>query len=404
MTPRAIVPTKVVIVGGGFAGVRLARQLAGRKDLRVTLVSDRDSFAYYPQLYHAATGGVRSESSIPLATLFASLPVELVIDRLTGFDARAKTIQTANGQTIPYDYLALALGNVTNYFGIKGLEGHAYNIKTIEGAEAFKQHLHRELIEHKKPEAHYVIVGGGPTGVELAAALGRYIQRVAERHGVAHPKYQIDLVEASPRILPRSSEAVSAQVQKRLEELGVTVMTNAMVEGQTAKSLKLKGETIATQTVVWTAGVANNPFFTENPEHFTLVKGNRVKVDEYLQAANGVYVMGDNAATPFSGLAQTAINDANFVAADIGRRLDRKLRPPYKPKQPIAVTPVGRGWAVVESGRLHFAGRTGWVLRRLADLVAYHDIERLAPALRVWLKEPQREDGCLECRKLDAAA
>lgn len=389
---------KIVIAGGGFAGVRLARQLAHRRDVHITLVSDRDSFAYYPQLYHAATGGVRSESTIPLAELFAGSGVELVIDSATAFDPKAATLTTAAKRVLPYDYLAFGLGNVTNYFGITGLEEYSYNIKSIEGAERFKQHLHRELIERKQPEAHYVVVGAGPTGVELAAALGKYIQRITKLHGVADPKYRIDLVEAAPKVLPRSSDAVSAQVQRRLEQLGVTVMTGAVVEGETANMLNLKGQAFTTQTVVWTAGVASNPFYKQNEQRFTLGKGNHVQVDEYLQAANGIYVMGDNAATPFSGLAQTAIHDADFVAADIGRRLDGKLRPPYKPKRPIGVTPVGHGWAVVEWGKLHFAGYPGWLLRRAADLVAYHDIERWPAAISVWLREPRREDDCPTCQ------
>jgi NADH:quinone reductase (non-electrogenic) len=395
---------KVVVVGGGFAGVRLARQLARRRDVSVTLVSDRDSFAYYPQLYHAATGGARSESAIPLAELFAGSAVELVIDTAVSFDPKAKTLTTAGKQVLEYSYLAFGLGNVTNYFGITGLEDYSYNIKSIDGAERFKQHLHQELIEQKGPEAHYVIVGAGPTGVELAAALGTYLQRIAKLHGVADPQYRVDLVEASPKVLPRSSDAVSAQVQRRLEQLGVTVMTSAVVEGETATTLKLKGKAITTQTVVWTAGVANNPFYKQNEQRFILVKGNHVQVDEYLQTANGVYVMGDNAATPFSGLAQTAIHDADFVAADIGRRLDHKLRPAYKPKRPVAVTPVGHGWAAVEWGGLHFAGYLGWLVRRAADLVAYHDIERLPAALHVWLQEPHREEDCPICQKNEVVA
>jgi NADH dehydrogenase len=394
---------KIVIAGGGFAGVRLARQLAHRRDVQITLVSDRDSFAYYPQLYHAATGGVRSESAIPLSELFAGLSVELVIDSVTTFDPKAGTLTTAGKQVLAYDYLAFGLGNITNYFGIKGLEENSYNIKTIEGAERFKRHLHEELIEQKRPEAHYVIVGAGPTGIELAAALGSYLKRIVKLHGIAEPSYRIDLVEAAPKVLPRSSDAVSAQVQRRLERLGVTVMTGAVVEGETATALNLKGQTFTTQTVVWTAGVASNPFYKQNEQRFTLAKGNRVQVDEYLQAANGIYVMGDNAATLYSGLAQTAINDADFVAADIERRLDGKLRPAYKPKRPVGVTPVGHGWAVVEWGKLHFAGYPGWLLRRAADLVAYHDIERWPAAIRVWLAEPQREDECSICQGADIA-
>ena len=389
---------KIVIAGGGFGGVRLAEQLASRRDLAVTLVSDRDYFAYYPQMYHAATGGSRSESALPLQELFAGTNVELVIDSAVSFDPKAKTLTTATKRVLPYDYLALALGNVTNYFGIKGLEEYSYSIKSIEGAERFKRHLHQEFIEHQKPESSYVIVGAGPTGVELAAALGPYLHRIAHSHGVAKPQYHIDLVEAAPRVLPRSAEKVSARVQRRLERLGVTVMTGAVVEGETATSLKLKGQGITTQTVVWTAGVANSPFYKQNVQLFTLAKNGRVEVDGHLQASEGVYVIGDNANTTYTGLAQIAIADADFVATDITRRLDTRLRLSYKPKRPITVTPVGRRWAVVEWGSLHLYGYLGWWLRRASDLVAYHDIESWPRALRVWLQDSRREDDCAICQ------
>jgi NADH dehydrogenase FAD-containing subunit len=111
-----------------------------------------------------------------------------------------------------------------------------------------------------------------------------------------------------------------------------------------------------------------------------------------------VYVIGDNANTPYTGLAQTAISDADFVATDIKRRLDKRLRLSYKPRRPIAVTPVGQRWAVAEWGSLHLYGYLGWWLRRAGDLVAYHDIESWPRALRVWLQDSRREDDCTICQ------
>jgi len=147
--------------------------------------------------------------------------------------------------------------------------------------------------------------------------------------------------------------------------------------------------------------VANSPFYTANAKLFKLGKGSRVEVDEYLQGSPDVYVMGDNAATPYGGLAQTAINDADFVAADIGRRLEGKLRPLYTQKRPMTVTPVGPKWAAFEYGKLQFGGYPGWLLRRAGDLVAYRDIERWPAAFNSWLQEPLKQDDCPICR--DAA-
>jgi NADH dehydrogenase len=389
---------RLVIVGGGFAGVRLARKLSGQDNLDITLISDRSYFAYYPQLYHTATGGDDDESALPLRELLNDTSVTLLHEAVTDIGVHPHTVTLTSGKIIPYDYAVLAMGVVTNYFGIKGLEENVFNIKSLEGAEKFKAHLHTELIENGKMDPNYVVVGAGPTGVELAATLGTYLNRVARSHKIKKPSYKVDLVEAAPRVLPRSSETVSAKVHKRLTKLGVNVMTEAVVEGATANELQLKGNDLATHTVVWTAGVANHPFFKAHTDSFKLAeKGGRVEVNEHLEGAADVYILGDNAATPFGGLAQTAINDANFVARDISARLNGRNRPVYKPRRPITVTPVGSGWAVVERGTFHMTGRLGWWLRRLADLIAYHDIQPWSKAVKVWLRNRVREDNCKIC-------
>jgi NADH dehydrogenase len=388
---------RILVVGGGFAGVRAARRLSSASHLDVTLISADDSFAYFPQLYHSATGGARTESSIPLADIMGDRAVKLVKDTITKLDPAEQTVTGASGAVYPYEELILALGSVTNYFGIQGLPEFSYDIKTITGAERFKHHLHQELIEDKKPDLNYVVVGGGPTGVELSAALGSYLHRITRLHGLAKPKYQIELVEAAPRILPRSPESVSARVQRQLESLGVKVMTGSVVEAETADALKLKGESIASKTVVWTAGVSNNPFFKANAEQFALAKNGKVEVDEHLQAHPHVYVIGDNAATQFSGLAQTAISDADFVAIDIRHALAGSRRPAYKPVAPINVIPAGERWAAAQWGPVNIYGYPGFILRRLADLVGYADIESWPRAAMVWLEDSRREDGCPIC-------
>lgn len=395
MTTRQ--PHRVVIAGGGFGGLRTALRLAHRPEVAVTLISQTGNFSYYPQLYHAATGGVRAEAALPLAGLLAGTGVELVEDTVAQLDPEEKVLTGLSGRHYGYDELVLGLGSVTNYFGIPGLEEFSFNIKTIEGAEAFKHHLHEQLMRGHKPELHYVIVGGGPTGVELAGALGEYLRRIVRIHNVAAPKYHIEIVEAAPRLLPRSSETVAARVQRRLERLDVVVKTGAVVEAETADTLRLKGESITSHTVVWTAGVSNNPFFRNNVDEFTLAKSSKVEVDEHLEARPHVYVIGDNANTTYSGLAQTALADGAFVARDILAKVHHRPRPAYRPKLPVSVIPVGNGWAAVQWGKLELFGYLGWVLRRLADLVGYHDLESWPRALGSWLQDGRREDNCPTC-------
>jgi len=390
---------KIVIAGGGFGGVRAARQLARLTGVEITLISDSEAFTYYPQLYHAATGGSRAESAILLSQLLAGTAVRIVTDSVTKLDHAKKELTTASKNIYKYDELILALGSVTNYFGIKGLEEFAYNIKSIDGAERFKRHLHTQLVDEKRPDAHYVVVGGGPTGVELAGALGEYLRRIMRMHGMATPNYRIELIEAAPRLLPRLPEAQAQRIQKRLESLGVHVSVGTVVEGESATGLRLKGEVMETQTVVWTAGVANNPFYKHNASEFSLAKNGRVEVDVHMEARPDVYVIGDNASTPFGGLAQTAVADANFVASDIARKLAGQSRPAYQSKPGVSVIPVGSRWAAVQWGSLQLYGFSGWILRRLADLVAYSDIESWMQALRVWGQDGRHEDDCPLCAK-----
>jgi NADH dehydrogenase FAD-containing subunit len=393
----------ILIVGGGFAGIRLARQLTKQQGLEITLVSDRPTFAYYPQLYHAATGGSRSEASLPLTGLLKGSRVRIVQDKAMALDVAGRTLTGSSGQKYAYDELILALGSVTNYFGIEGLKEFAYDIKTIEGAEAFKAHLHHQLVELHKTELNYVVIGAGPTGIELSAALGQYLHRIVRLHGIKRPHYRIDLIEAAPRILPRSSLSYATKVERRLKKLGVKIMTGTAVLGETVDALQLKGESIKSHTVVWTSGVANNPFFHDNAHSFELAKNGRVVVNDHMEAAENIYVIGDNASSQYGGLAETAVNDANFVARDIYRKLHHGSRPAYKQKAPASVIPVGSGWAAAQIGKLAIYGYAGWIIRRFADLIAYRDIEPTSRALGVWLKETTHEDDCPICLQNRAA-
>ena len=389
---------QVLILGGGFGGVRAASQLSRNSDLEVTLISNLTTFAYYPQFYHSATGGSRSESALPLTDVLDGTRVKLVKDVIVAIDPEARTVTSIDGVTkYQYDDLVMALGCVTNYFGITGLKEFSYGIKSIEEAEEFKLHLHDQLMAEHKPDLNYVVVGGGPTGVELAASLGIYLKRIMKLHAIARRDYQIELVEAAPRILPRSSEAVSARVQRKLESLGVKVLTGSTVKAETAAALELEGQSIATRTVVWTAGTSVNPFYYANSPHFQLARGGRVMVSGHLEAKDHLYVIGDNAATPYSGLAQTAVRDADYVAADISRARAGHARPAYHPVAPISVIPVGENWAVAEWRGHAIYGFVGFVLRRLADLAGYSDIERWGKAVRVWLEDSRHEDGCKTC-------
>ncbi|HEX3081840.1 MAG TPA: FAD-dependent oxidoreductase [Candidatus Saccharimonadia bacterium] len=387
---------KIIVVGAGFGGVRAARKLSRDATLDVTLISSEDNFVYYPQLYHTATGGARTVSALPISKLLPA-SVKFVQDTMTDLDPEKKVVKGKNG-SYEYDEVVLALGNVTNYFGIAGLEELSYNIKSIAGAEKFKQHLHQQLDETKKPDAHYVVVGGGPTGIELAAGLAHYLPQLMKMHGIKDPKYTIDLVEALPRLLPRSAESYAAKIHKRLQKLGINVMVGAAVQGQTKDALTVNGQSIETKTVVWTAGVANNPFYKAHAELFTLAKNGKVEVNEYLEGRANVHIVGDNAATQFSGMAQTALHDADYVAADIIRTHQGQARQPYHAARPIGVIPVGEYWAAAEWKGLAVYGLIGYLLRRAADLIGYADVSNYVYSAGICLQDGRHEDLCKVCQ------
>lgn len=387
---------QILIVGGGFGGVKSALELAHNPKFNVTLVSNKPFFEYYPMMYHTATGGSRITSSIPLGEIFKDKRVNIVIDSAEKINRHNKTLKLKSGAKIEYDAIIIALGVVTNYFGIPGMEEYSYGIKSLHDAEELKAHLHEQLMSQRQPDSNYIIIGGGPTGIELAGAMTTYIKYLMKQHGIkSRKKIHIDLVEAAPRLVPRMPESVSRAIQKRLKKLDVKLYLNTPVQAETADALILDGKPIRSHTVIWTAGMSNNPFFKENK--FQITDHGKVKVDALLQAWPGVFVIGDNADTKYSGMAQTAIHDANYVTKNIIRHSKGQAPLAYKPKRPVYVLPAGKGWAAVAWGGLHFYGRLGWILRKAGDWVGYRDVEPWWKATDRIFSDDIREDNCLVC-------
>jgi NADH dehydrogenase len=386
----------ILVVGGGFGGVKAALELSKNEHVAVTLLSDQKDFRYYPSLYHTATGGLRSQSSISLKDIISNNPIEYVHGTVVTVDRHKKVVELKDGKTVPFDSLVLSLGVITNYFGIQGLDKYSYGIKSIEEVERFKQHLHKQMQDEHQPDLNYIIVGAGPTGIELAGALPEYLRKLMANHGIKHKAIHIDLIEAQPRLLPRSPKGTSRAVRRQLRRLGVKLFLAQTVQGETADALMINDKPLPSHTVVWTAGMANHPFFAAN--NFALNERHKVVVNDYLEAEPGIYVIGDNAATPFSGMAQTALHDGKFVAEAISSKLAGKEPKKYKARQPISVIPAGPHWAAVDWGRFHFNGWKGWILREAADLVGFHDLEPWWQASEQFLTELGSEESeCAIC-------
>lgn len=383
---------QIIVVGGGFGGVKTALELSKNKKAHVTLISNRADFQYYPALYSTATGGSHLQSWVSLGEIFAERDnVTLIIDTLTNIDRSAQTITTSSGATHTYKKLVLALGSVTTYFGIEGLDHYAYGIKSNEEITRLKQHLLHEFSTPNGADSNFLIIGAGPTGVELASSLGTYLKHLKKKFNTAQPRVSISIIEAAPRVLPRMSEKASALVLARLKKLGVHVELNKKVEAATADSLMVSGRPIKSHTIIWTSGVANNPFFAANASQFNLAPNGRVVVDSHMRVDPHVYVIGDNALTPYGGLAQTALHDALYVSKQILGKSTKK----YKAKQPPVVVPVGENWAIFEYKKLRFGGRFGSLIRQAADLTGYSELLPFGQALGTWRAQTIKEEDMI---------
>ena len=384
-----MVKEKVLIVGGGFAGIKTALELSKDDHFSVTLLSDNDHFTYYPTLYHVATGGSRINASIPLKTIFENSNVKLSIAKADSLNRKAKVVTTTDGKSFDYNTLVLALGQVTNYFNIPGLAELSFSVKSIDEVERLKAHLHAQLVSNHKPDLNYVIVGAGPTGTELAGTLQSYLKRIIYWHGLENRPIHIDLVEAAKSILPKMPPDIGRRIKRQLKLQGIRLYLGDAVEGEDANDLLVNNKPIQSHTVIWTAGTANNPFFNAN--NFFQSANHKVATDVYLQAEPDIFVLGDNANTPYSGMAQTAIYDAKFIANNLKRRARGRKFKSYVPKQPITVIPTSEGWAAISWGKMRIYGWLGWLLRQAADARAFHDFEPWRKSLPQWLSYSSTE-------------
>ncbi len=369
----------IVIVGAGFGGLRLARKLSPRH-FQVILLDRYNYHQFQPLLYQVATSGVEPSSiSFPLRKIFhhrSNLVIRIA--EVESMDPVNKRIITSIGP-IPYDILVLAHGATTHYFNMQDIERHAFPMKSVPEAlllrntllQRFEEALTTRKPGEKQADLNIVVVGGGPTGVELAGTLAEMKKKILPRDypeldfGAMH----IFLLEASPRLLNGMSETSGESVRKYLSQLGVTVMTGTAVTGYDGETVILKtGNTIPSRTLIWAAGVRGNhlPGLPES----SAAPASRIRVDEYNLVAglSDVYAIGDIAFMPSDAfpkghpqVAPAAIQQADTLAYNLAaaRRgsAPRKFR--YRDKGSMAT--VGRNLAVAEMGTLRMRGWIAWL-------------------------------------------
>lgn len=323
-----------------------------------------------------------SESVIPLEAFFVNHPnVEIIQDSITGLDAQRKLV--TGSKDYKYDKLILAMGSVTTYFGIKGMDKHSFGIKSLDEIQEFHAHVYTEVVE-KKLNPEYFIIGGGPTGIELAGALQEYITSLKVLHRLPKSKAKVSLIEAAPRILPRMSKTAANKVTKQLKKQGVAIKVNKKVEKLSKDTITIDGKDFPTSTAVWTSGVANHPLFALYSDTFSLNAAGRVNVNPYLEAAPHIYVLGDNNTVKHSGMALPAMLQATHVAKNITRVATKRPQRKFRSHSVPQGVPTGDSWAYVEWHGIYVAGAFGAWVRRMMELYGYTRLVPLKTALPIW--------------------
>lgn len=384
MVKQAYIPEtdkkRIIIVGGGFGGLKLARKLAG-SPYQVILIDSHNYHQFQPLFYQVATAGLEPTSiSFPLRKILQNLPnIHFRMASLLRVDPISKTIETDIG-LMNYDYLVLALGVVTNYFGMETVKNKTIPMKSVSEAiylrnrilMNFEKALNESQRQDIDPLLNFVIVGGGPTGVELAGALAEMKKYVLPKDfpELDFSRMNIYLLEASPNLLSGMSDRAHDNALKYLGKLGVKVKLNAMVTGYEEDSIKIKDmDPIHTSTVIWAAGVSGEVIEGLPESLFTPSK--RIQTDRYnrIPAYEDIFVIGDLAYMETEKypeghpqVAQVAIQQAKLLATNFKKLAQNKTIQPFEYKDKGSMATVGRKLAVADLPWFKLRGFTAWLL------------------------------------------
>lgn len=367
---------QVVIVGGGFGGLYAARALK-RADVEVTLIDRRNHHLFQPLLYQVATAALApGDIAAPIRALLRGPRTSVLLAEVTDFDVSARRVLLGDGGVVPFDYLIVATGAQDSYFGHDNWAAHAGGLKSLEDALDMRRRIFIAY-EHAERETDaaardawmtFVIIGGGPTGVELAGALAEIARHVLV-HDFRHidpAKTRIVLVEGAPHVLPSYSEALSAAAKASLERLGVEVHTGVRVTDIDADGVMLGGKRLAVKTVMWAAGVAASPLGRKLGA--PLDKAGRVIVAPTLALPGNerVFVIGDLASAESDGkhvpgVAPAAMQEGKHAAQNILRAISNMPIEPFRYWDRGSFAVIGRGSAVGVAVGVAFRGTIAWL-------------------------------------------
>ena len=392
----------VVIVGGGFGGLNVAKGLGNAKGIRVTILDRRNHHLFQPLLYQVSTAALSpADIATPIRHVLAGYPnVQVLLGELQSVDLNDKKIHT-DFAAIPYDYLVLACGAKHSYFGKNEWETFAPGLKTLEQATeirrrillAFEQAERETSADKQKQKLTFVVVGGGPTGVEMAGAIAEIARFTLsdEFKNINPSRTRVILIETGPRILTAFDPSLSERATKDLEKLGVSVWTNSMVTNMNDDGVFIGNEFVQASTVVWAAGVA--PSSQNKALGVPLDPGGRVLVEEFLniKAHPEVFVIGDQA--HFAGKDGKALPGLAPVASQQGKHLAKNLRllaagktpKPFRYIDKGFMATIGRNKAIAEVGKLKLTGFIAWLAWLLVHVYFLIGFKNRVAVLLQWV-------------------
>ncbi len=369
---------RVVIVGAGFGGLTAARRIA-RLPVQLTLIDRRNHHTFQPLLYQVATAGLSpGEIAAPIRSILRGHSnVEVLLGEVVEFDLARKQVIT-NDRELDYDFLIIASGATHAYFGHEDWEPYAPGLKSIEDALEIRRRvlLAFELAERRKKVAgtvelplQFVVIGGGPTGVELAGTLAEIAH-----HAMSHEfrnfepsESKILLIEGGPRVLATYSEELSRKAEAQLHRLGVEVRTSQMVTKIEPGAVWVSGERIPSAVILWAAGVAASTLGRKLGVPVDRAGRVLVEPDLSIPGHNEVFVIGDLAALndangkPLPGVAPVAIQQGDWVAETIARDLKKQPRRPFHYRDKGSLATIGRAAAVAQIGKFELSGYFAWL-------------------------------------------
>ncbi len=368
---------RVVIIGGGFAGLNAARSLR-HAPVRVTVLDRKNHHTFQPLLYQVALAVLSpAEIASPIRSVLSSARnTEVLLGEVTGFDLEKRLVR-ADGLEVPYDFLVVAAGATHAYFGHPEWEQYAPGLKTLEDATeirgrvllAFEQAEREAYARRVTPPLNFVVIGAGPTGVELAGAIADISRRYLEHdfRAIDPRQAHIILLEGGPRVLPAYPEDLSASAERQLREMGVDVRTNAMVTNVEQGMVTVGKEKIPASVILWGAGVSASPLGKMLGAPTDRAGRVMVEPDLSIPGHPEVFVIGDLAAVKYEegkmvpGVAPAAIQMGKFTARQIERSVSGKRREEFHYWDKGSLATIGRSRAVADFGPLHISGYFAWV-------------------------------------------